>query len=220
MNAMATFILIAGGWQGGWVYQEVAHLLTTESHRALTVTLSGLGDVPAPTANLGTYIGEVVDVIKAQRDGVILVGQSYGGMVVSGVADAEPSRIRALVYVDAYVPDNGDSVWSLTTPRFRDMFIAGAKADGLNCMPPPNMDPRCRPHPMGTFLQAISLGGRWQDVPRKTYVGAHGWQGSPFLGLYQRLSGDPEWSTVSLDCGHNVARLQPEALTRILLAQV
>ena len=183
MNAMATFILIAGGWQGGWVYQEVADLLTTEGHRALPVTLSGLGDVPAPTANLDTHIGEVVDVIKAQRDGVILVGQSYGGMVVSGVADAEPSRIRALVYVDAYVPDNGDSVWSLTTPRFRDMFIAGAKADGLNCMPPPNMDPRCRPHPMGTFLQAISLGGRWQDVPRKTYVGAHGWQGSPFLDL-------------------------------------
>ena len=220
MNAMATFILIAGGWQGGWVYQEVADLLTTEGHRALPVTLSGLGDVPAPTANLDTHIGEVVDVIKAQRDGVILVGQSYGGMVVSGVADAEPSRIRALVYVDAYVPDNGDSVWSLTTPRFRDMFIAGAKADGLNCMPPPNMDPRCRPHPMGTFLQVISLGGRWHDVPRKTYVGAHGWQGSPFLDLYQRLSGDPEWSTVSLDCGHNVARLQPEALTKILLAQV
>lgn len=220
MNAMATFILIAGGWQGGWVYQGVADLLTTEGHRALPVTLSGLGDVPAPTANLDTHIGEVVDVIKAQRDGVILVGQSYGGMVVSGVADAEPSRIRALVYVDAYVPDNGDSVWSLTTPRFRDMFIAGAKADGLNCMPPPNMDPRCRPHPMGTFLQAISLGGQWHDVPRKTYVGAHGWQGSPFLGLYQRLSGDPEWSTVSLDCGHNVARLQPEALTKILLAQV
>lgn len=220
MNAMATFILIAGGWQGGWVYQEVADLLTTEGHRVLAVTLSGLGDVPAPTANLDTHIGEIVDVIKAQRDGVILVGQSYGGMVVSGVADAEPSRIRALVYVDAYVPDNGDSVWSLTTPRFRDMFIAGAKADGLNCMPPPNMDPRCRPHPMGTFLQAISLGGRWHDVPRKTYVGAHGWQGSPFLGLYQRLSGDPEWSTVSLDCGHNVARLQPEALTKILLAQV
>ncbi|MCG7507670.1 alpha/beta fold hydrolase [Mesorhizobium retamae] len=217
---MATFILIAGGWQGGWVYQEVADLLTTEGHRALPVALSGLGGVPAPTANLDTHIGEVVDVIKAQRDGVILVGQSYGGMVVSGVADAEPSRIRALVYVDAYVPDNGDSVWSLTTPRFRDMFIAGAKADGLNCMPPPNMDPRCRPHPMGTFLQAISLGGRWHDVPRKTYVGAHGWQGSPFLDLYQRLSGDPEWSTVSLDCGHNVARLQPEALTKILLAQV
>lgn len=217
---MATFILIAGGWQGGWVYQKVADLLTAHGHEALPLTLSGLGDIPAPMANLQTHIGEVADVVRAQRGDAVLVGQSYGGMVVSGAADAEPSQVKALVYVDAYVPDTGDSVWSLTTPRFRDMFVAGAKTDGLNCMPPPNMDPRCRPHPMGTFLQAIHLDGRWREVPRKTYVGAHGWEGSPFLELYRRLSGDPHWSTFSLDCGHNVARLQPEALTEILLAQV
>lgn len=217
---MATFILIAGGWQGGWVYQKVADLLTAHGHEALPLTLSGLGDIPAPMANLQTHIGEVADVVRAQRGDAVLVGQSYGGMVVSGAADAEPSQVKALVYVDAYVPDTGDSVWSLTTPRFRDMFVAGAKTDGLNCMPPPNMDPRCRPHPMGTFLQAIHLDGRWREVPRKTYVGAHGWEGSPFIELYQRLSGDPDWSTFSLDCGHNVARLQPEALTEILLAEV
>ncbi|MFE0017668.1 alpha/beta fold hydrolase [Mesorhizobium sp. NPDC059054] len=217
---MATFILIAGGWQGGWVYQKVAELLTAHGHKALPITLSGLGDVPAPTANLETHIGEVAAIVKGQRDDLVLVGQSYGGMVVSGAADAEPSQIKALVYVDAYVPDTDDSVWSLTTPRFRDMFIAGAKTDGLNCMPPPKMDPRCRPQPMGTFLQAVTLSGRWREVPRKTFVGAHGWDGSPFLDLYRRLSGDPEWSTFSLDCGHNVARLQPEALTEILLAQL
>jgi pimeloyl-ACP methyl ester carboxylesterase len=217
---MATFILIAGGWQGGWVYQQVADMLTAHGHKALPVTLSGLGDVAAPTANLDTHIAEVIDVVKAQRGDVVVVGQSYGGMVVSGAADAEPSRLRALVYVDAYVPNSGDSAWSLTTPRFRDLFIAGAKADGLTCAPPPNLDPRCRPHPMGTFLQSITLSGRWRDVPRKTYVGAHGWEGSPFLELFQRLSAEPDWSTVSLDCGHNVARLKPDALTEILLAQV
>lgn len=217
---MATFILIAGGWQGGWVYQAVAGLLTAQGHRALPLTLSGLGDVPAPLANLQTHIGEVVDIVRAQRDDVVLVGQSYAGMVVSGVADTEPSRLRALVYVDAYVPESGDSVWSLTTPRFRDMFIAGAGTDGLNCMPPPNLDPRCRPQPMATFLQAITLSGRWREVPLKTYVGAHGWDGSPFLELYRRLGDDPQWSTHSLDCGHNVARLMPEKLAGILLAQV
>ena len=217
---MATFVLIAGGWQGGWVYQTVADLLAAHGHEALPLTLSGLGDVPAPMANLLAHIGEVVDVVKAQRGEVVIVGQSYAGMVVSGVADAEPSRIRALVYVDAYVPDSGDSVWSLTTPRFRDMFVAGARTDGLNCMPPPNLDPRCRPHPLAAFLQAITLSGRWREVPRKTYVGAHGWEGSPFLELYQRLGSDPDWSTHSLDCSHNVARLMPERLTEILLAQV
>ena len=217
---MATFILIPGGWQGGWVYQEVADILTAHGHKALPITLSGLGDAPAPTANLETHISEVVRAVKSQRDDVVLVGQSYGGMVVSGAADAAPSHIRALVYVDAYVPDPGDSVWSLTTPRFRDLFVAGAKADGLACAPPPTLDPRCRPHPMATFLQSINLSGRWREVPRKTFVGAFGWEGSPFRELYQRLSSEPEWSTFALDCGHNVARLQPEALAEILLAQV
>ena len=217
---MATFILIAGGWQGGWVYQQVAEILAAHGHTALPITLSGLGDTPAPMANLETHIGEVVSAVKSQQGDVVLVGQSYGGMVVSGAADAAPSQIRALVYVDAYVPDSGDSVWSLTTPRFRDMFVTGAQADGLNCAPPPTLDPRCRPHPMGTFLQSIKLTGRWREVPRKTFVGAHGWEGSPFLDLYRRLSSEPEWSTFAFDCGHNVARLKPEALSEILLAQV
>lgn len=216
---MATFILIAGGWQGGWVYENVVDILTAHGHKALAMTLSGLGDIPAPSANLDTHILEVVDVVESHDD-VVLVGQSYGGMVVSGVADAAPSRSRGLVYVDAYVPDSGDSVWSLTTPRFREMFIDGAQGDGLNCVPSPNMDPRCRPHPMGTFLQSIHLSGRWRDVPRKTYVGAHGWDGSPFRELFGRLSADPEWSTFALDCGHNVARLKPDALAEILLAQL
>ncbi len=72
---------------------------------------------------------------------------------------------------------------------------------------------------MGTFLQSIKLSGRWRQVPRKTFIGAHGWDGSPFLDLYRRLRDEPEWSTFALDCGHNVARLKPEALTEILLAQ-
>jgi pimeloyl-ACP methyl ester carboxylesterase len=217
---MATFILIPGGWQGGWVYQDVAERLTAQGHQALPITLSGLGDSPAPTATLEAHIGEVVSVVKSHHDDLIIVGQSYGGMVVSGAADAEPSRIRALVYVDAYVPDSGESVWSLTTPRFRDVFIEGAKSEGLTCAPPLNLDPRCRPHPIGTFLQSINLSGRWREVPRKTFIGAFGWEGSPFLELYQRLSDEPEWSTIAFDCGHNVARLKPEALTEILLAQV
>ncbi|MGX1789366.1 alpha/beta fold hydrolase [Bosea sp. NPDC055332] len=220
MTTMASFILIAGGWQGGWVYQTVADLLAAQGHAALPITLSGLGNEPAPTANLDTHIDEVVAIVRAQRDDVVLVGQSYGGMVVSGAADAAPSQIRAVVYVDAYVPESGDSVWSLTTPRFREVFIEGAKADGLTCAPPAHLGPRCRSHPIGTFLQAITLSGRWREVPRKTFIGAFGWEGSPFRDLHERLSRDPEWSTFAFDCGHNVARLNPEALVEVLLAQI
>lgn len=217
---MASFILIPGGWQGGWAFEKVANLLVARGHHAEPLTLAGLGDVPAPSANLALHISEAVRAIRAHDDQVVLVGHSYGGMVVSGAADAEPAKVRALVYSDAYVPESGDSVWSLTSARFRDAFIAGVAADGLNCAPPPNLDPRCRPHPIGAFLQAIDLVGRWREVPRKTFVGAHGWEGSPFLELYRRLSVDPAWTTYAFDCGHNIPRLKPEAFVEILLAQV
>ena len=217
---VATFILIPGGWQGGWAFEKVASLLIARGHSAEPLTLAGLGDVPAPSANLDHHISEAVCAIQAHHDEVVLVGHSYGGMVVSGAADAEPAKIRALVYSDAYVPESGDSVWSLTSSRFRDAFIAGVAADGLSCMPPPNLDARCRPHPIGTFLQAIDLTGRWRSVSRKIFVGAHGWDGSPFLDLYERLSADPGWRTFAFDCGHNIPRLKPEALVEILLAQV
>jgi pimeloyl-ACP methyl ester carboxylesterase len=217
---MASFILIPGGWQGGWAFEKVAKLLTARGHEARPLTLAGLGEAPAPAANLACHIEEAVQAIREISGDLVLVGQSYGGMVVTGAADIVPTRIRALVYTDAYVPETGQSVWSLTSPRFREAFIAGAMADGLTCAPPPNLDRRCRPHPIGTFLQAIELSGRWRQVPRKTYVGAHGWEGSPFLDLHARLSVDPEWQTFALNCGHNIARLEPEALTEILLAQV
>jgi pimeloyl-ACP methyl ester carboxylesterase len=217
---VATFILIPGGWQGGWVFDKVTNLLLAHGHNAQPLTLAGLGDVPAPSANLALHISEAVRAIRAHKDQVVLVGHSYGGMVVSGAADVEPAGIRALIYSDAYVPESGDSVWSLTSSHFRDTFIAGVSADGITCAPPPNLDARCRPQPIGTFLQAIHLVGRWRTVSRKTFVGAHGWEGSPFLDLYHRLSADPEWTTFAFDCGHNIPRLKPEALVEVLLAQV
>lgn len=216
---MTTFILIPGGWQGGWAYQRVTEMLTENGHRAIPVTLSGLGETHAPAANLDTHIGEVVNLVAAQEDEPVVVGHSYAGMVVSGVAEAMSSKIKALIYVDAYVPDSGNSMFALTSQAYRDLIIAGAQADGMNCNPPPGSDPRFRPHPMGSFLQSINLSGRWRNVPRKTYIGAHGWSGSPFIDLYKRLSFDPAWSTFALECGHGVARLEPEILTEILLAQ-
>lgn len=217
---MASFILIPGGWQGAWAFERVAQLLIEHGHNAQPLTLAGLGDVPAPSANLTLHIAQAVSAMRAQQGELVLVGHSYGGMIVSGAADAEPANVRALVYSDAYVPESGDSVWSLTSPRFRAAIIAGVAADGLTCAPPSDLDSRCRPHPIGTFLQAINLTGRWCDVPRKTFVGAHGWEASPFVDLHRRLSADPEWTTLAFDCGHNIPRLMPERLVEILLAQV
>jgi len=214
---MARFVLVPGGWHGGWAFEAVGNALASEGHEVQALTLSGLGDAPAKGANLERHIDEVVQALHGRDTPAILVGHSYGGMVTTGAADKEPSRVRAIVYADAYVPENGASVWSLTTPTYRERFIAGAAADGLTCTPPGHLDKRCRPHPMATFLQAIKLTGNWRGVRRKAYIAAFGWEGSPFIELYERLRLDPEWATHRLDCAHDIPRLAPEAFTKILL---
>ncbi len=214
---MARFVLVPGGWHGAWAFDAVSNALSREGHEVQALTLPGLGDEPAKAANLDSHIEEAIRAVRGRDTPAILVGHSYGGMVITGAADREPSRVRAIVYADAYVPESGESVWSLTTPRYREVFIAGAAEDGLTCAPPSHLDMRCRPHPIATFLQAITLTGDWRKVRSKAFIAACGWEGSPFIALYERLRLDPEWATYRLDCAHDVPRLAPEALTKILL---
>lgn len=214
---MARFILVPGGWHGGWAFDTVGDALLREGHDVQALTLSGLGDEPASGTNLERHIDEVVEALRTRETQAVLAGHSYGGMVITGAADQEPSRVKAIVYADAYVPEHGESVWALAGPAYRERFIKGAAADGLNCAPPAHLDRRCRPHPIATFLQAIALTGNWRLVRSKAFIAACGWEGSPFVDLYQRLQADPGWATHGLDCAHDIPRLAPEALTRILL---
>src|ERR1700751_4354016 len=96
---MATFILIPGGWQGGWAFEKVADLLNAHGHNAQPLTLAALGDVPAPSANLALHITEAVRAIRAHHDKLVLVGHSYGGMVANArfpprLNDVEPAKAR------------------------------------------------------------------------------------------------------------------------------
>ena len=217
---MARFVLVPGGWHGGWAFDAVSALLSSEGNEVQALTLSGLGDEASSEVNLDRHVDDVLQAIRARDTNVVLIGHSYGGMVITGAADREPSRVDALVYADAYVPDDGASVWSLTSQSYRDRFIAGVAADGLNCAPPAHLDSRCRPHPIATFLQAIKLSGRWRDVRSKTFIAALGWEASPFLHLYERLQQDPQWATYPLDCAHDIPRLASAALAQILLTLV
>jgi len=214
---MAVFVLVPGGWHGGWAFDAVGALLSSAGHKVQALTLSGLGEGTSAGVNLERHIDEAVEAIRGRDTPVVLVGHSYGGMVIAGAADREPACVDAIVYADAYVPGNGASVWSLTTENYRERFIAGVAADGLNCAPPAHLDRRCRPHPMATFLQAIQLTGDWCKVRKKVFIAACGWEGSPFIELHERLRRDPEWVTHSLDCAHDIPRLAPEALANILL---
>lgn len=112
-----TFVIVHGAWGGGWDWRTVDSLLTREGHKVVRVTLTGLGErrhLAAPSVGLYTHIDDVVNKIlwDDMRD-VVLLGHSYGGMVITGVADRVPDRIKRLVYLDAMVPDSGESVMML-----------------------------------------------------------------------------------------------------------
>ena len=111
---MATFVLVHGGWAGGWQWREVAGLLRAAGHEVFTPTLTGLGErvhLANPDIGLDTHIQDILMVLEYEelRD-VILVGYSYSGMVITGVAELAPERISQLIYLDAFVPQDGQSM--------------------------------------------------------------------------------------------------------------
>lgn len=218
---MSTFILVPGGWHGGWYFQPVADALRRHGHAAHPVTLTGLGDralPPATPINLDTHVLDVVALLETEDiDDAVLVGHSYAGMVITGAAARAAGRVRRLVYADAYVPADGESCYELTTQAYRELFIQGAKADGLTVPPPPHLDTRTAPHPLASFLQKVRLENPLQ-VERRDYIYLSGWaERSPFTAVYQRLRHDPDWRVHVLPTGHNVAREAPDHLVRILL---
>ncbi|WP_405164355.1 alpha/beta hydrolase [Nocardia sp. NBC_01499] len=219
---MSTFILVPGGWHGGWYFQPIAETLRRLGYSAFSVTLTGLGDrahLRTAATNLDTHIQDVVSLLEAEKiHDAVLIGHSYAGMVITGAAARLPGRVRRLVYSDAYVPVDGDSCFDLTTPAFRELFIQGAKGDGHSVAPPLGLDARTTPHPLASFLQKIRLDSTPQ-IPRKDYIYLDGWSGTPFAEVYQRLRDDSDWHVHTLPTGHNVAAEAPEALVEILLAE-
>lgn len=149
------------------------------------MTLSGLdpaADHQASAINLDTHIADVLELITVEDLAeVILCTHSYGGMVATGVANRAQERVAALIYLDAFVPENGQSWWELAGERYRTLAVERARHDGLSVLPPDGLDPRCRPHPLGSFLQALRLGE--SVVPaRRVFVYASGWEAHPIRG--------------------------------------
>ena len=217
---MSTLVLVHGGFRGGWTFASMARTLRGLGHDVFTPTLTGLGErvhLASARPNLATHIMDVANVLTYEDlTDVILCGHSYAGMVVSGVADLMPERIAALVYVDAFVPDDGDAWWNLAGDYFRKLAIDGSAEDGFSVTPPPGKDPRRVPHPLAAFRQAIRLTGRWREVPEKMFVYASGWDATPFTSTYERLKDDPDWVVKSVPTGHSVFEEAPNDVLMFL----
>ena len=162
-----TYVIVHGAWGGGWDWRTVDSLLTTTGNRVHRVTLTGLGDrvhLATPETDLSTHITDVVNAIEFEnlRD-VVLVGHSYGGMVITGVADRIPERIRRLVYVDAFLPDSGESVLTINRDPQSRRFVRALVDSATNgvivpsWVKPGTPRPTDVPQPVRTFTEPLTL---------------------------------------------------------------
>ena len=155
-------VSVHGAWAGGWQFKKVAVLLEARGYKVYRPTLSGLGEhfnTASPDIGLATHIDDIVNIILFEGlHDVILLGHSYGGMVITGVADRIPERISRLIYLDAFVPENGESV--MTMRKVGALSVEKMIKDGFivpNWVKPEKPFPKDVPHPLKTFTDAIVL---------------------------------------------------------------
>ena len=228
-----TFVLVHGAWHGGWCWQRVADRLRAGGHKVFTPTLTGLGErshLLRAGVDIGTHVTDVVNVMKWERlSDVVLCGHSYGGFVISGVAEQMASAIRSIVFLDAFVPDNGDTTQNLTSGAVQEA-IRTALASGVLGMPPRPaeffgvkeadrawVDSLCTPQPIGTFTYKIPLTGAREKIARKTYIRAKSYANPGFDKALRAVQSDPSWRTHEVACGHDVMVDAPERLSELLL---
>src|SRR5437762_1451253 len=133
-TTMSTYILVHGAWHGSWCWKRVRKSLQARGHDVFTPTLTGVGErshLLSPQVNLDTHIDDVVNLIQWEElSDVVLCGHSYGGAVISGVADRVPDRLRTLVYLDAFVLEDGQSLHDTLPPPQRQLQIELAQQHG------------------------------------------------------------------------------------------
>ena len=231
---MTSFVLVHGAWHGSWCWKRVRTLLQKKGHDVFTPTLTGLGErshLLAPDVSLETHILDVVNLIRWEElSDIVLCGHSYGGAVISGVADRLPDRIRSLVYLDAFLLEDGENILQHVPEKQRDMLLEQTNmAGGWKVPPIPAavfnvnandrewVDRQNTMQPIATFQQLLSLGGGLQTITNVTYIFATGFvQDSPFPPFYEKAKAKG-WKARTISCGHDVMLDQPEELTGMLL---
>lgn len=231
-QAEKTFVLVHGAWHGGWCWRRVAHLLQQRGHKVFTPTLTGLGErshLISDKIDLATHIADVVQVIKWEElDNFVLCGHSYGGFVISGVAERVQSSISSIVYLDAFLPDNGENLAS-SSERLNSM-VTSLKEKGQTVVPPIPaavfkvndkdrdwVDRQCTPQPILTFTDRVVLTGARDRIAKKAYVRAKGYASPVFDAAFNRVKDNSSWRKLELPCGHDAMLDMPERVAEILV---
>jgi pimeloyl-ACP methyl ester carboxylesterase len=232
---MSAFVLVHGAWHGSWCWKRVRSSLQVAGHEVFTPTLTGLGErshLLAREIDLETHILDVLNLIRWEElSDVVLCGHSYGGAVVTGVADRVPERIRALVYLDAFVPDDNETVLQHVPAAQREQMLELTRNIGEGWKVPPIpaevfnvneqdrdwVNSQCTFHPIETFRQRIRLSGGIRQIEKIVFIRASGFvEGSPFPPFEEKARA-AGWKTLKMACGHDVMLDQPQQLTAALV---
>ena len=220
--AGSTIVLVHGAWGGGWAFRRVEALLRERGHTVYRPTLTGQGErvhLASPEIGLETHVEDVVNVILFEdlRD-VVLVGHSYGGMVVTGVADRVADRVRKIVYVDAFVPGDGDSLMSLVGDG--GAWLKSMEKDGF-VVPPwvrsGQSPPHDVPHSLRTLTDTLTLrNGAARRIPAIYILTLEaGKEDDDFSAQAQRARARG-WPVERLQADHNPQWSAPEQFADML----
>jgi pimeloyl-ACP methyl ester carboxylesterase len=230
---MATFVLVHGAWHGGWCWGRVWPTLQGQGHTVYAPTLTGAAGslhLLSPAVDLCTHVQDIVGLLTYEElTEVVLVGHSYGGMVISAVAALAPERLRRLVYLDAFVPQDGQRIVDLVPAEFfaRQLELARDHGDGWRIPPPPPARygivadddvrwaaPKLCAWPLLTFTQAVSCADD-PGIPR-TYIACTEFEG-PFGVFATRARSEPGWTYRALPTSHDAMVTMPGDLAELLL---
>ena len=222
---MANYVLVHGAWGGNHTYGDVPARLEAAGHSVLNCTLPGLGsrqDELHPGITLSDHIDAVCDQVAAAGfDRFVLAGHSYGGMVITGVAGRLGKRIDAICYIDAFLPENGQSLWDITGDFEHDWYITTQKhkpglvdpIGAVDFAPVPGI---VGYHPLLTLLEAVQLSGDEQAIARKAYIFATAYQPTPFPRFAQKAK-EAGWEYHEAATDHFVMQKDPDLTTSVLL---
>jgi pimeloyl-ACP methyl ester carboxylesterase len=225
---MATYLICHGAWSGGWSWNKMRQLLRAAGHEVFTPTYTGLGErahLTHPMIDLETHIQDILGVIEYEdlRD-FILVGHSYGGTVATGVADRVPQRVRHLVYLDAFVPADGQSLNDLVGGTRHAVPVEGWLIPPNPSAPDTSPEdlawaaPRRRHQPARCFSQKIRLGHATTAFPRSYIHCTKKTDPDVFQQFADRFRTDSTWHFHAMDASHSPNITAPDALAALLLA--
>ena len=221
-----TYVLVHGGWGGGWAMKALGNAIAEHGHQVYRPSLTGLGErahLSSPDITLETHIQDIVNLILYEDlQDVVLVGHSYGGMVVTGVADRVSERLARRVYVEGMVPNNGESLIDIHSKAANN--FSRLSRDGFVYHPRYSADaapPKHAPQPLKTVTDKINLKHTKLDIPTLyiwTVAPESPAQEDDFYAQAERAR-DKGWRVVQVPGGHNIQRGQPKLLAQLIVSK-